>query len=425
MGPALKAAGTVTGPNRDQALAGVAQVWAGAASTRSLPGPRRCQTEPTATRIIRAALLGKAALDPAAALDLVGTVPSGGQNAFFASTTGARVLDAAAKADFDATFAWLTAHPGRFGNEDLYGLVGAVTERLNADAAGFLTTYTANNSLSALLPAVDNALLNNASGQRAAVWDWLKTQPDNEASRNLREQVLSSAAFQDPNLALQLVADLPRTPQGDAQVQELARCLYNGGNQLCRFDSLLPQAPERLRQPFIDAAFTCLAPDNLGDPQVWVARLSLLTDTSRAQGTESLARAWAGQSPEDAAAWASSLAAGSSRTGAFGAIASAWAAKDPLGATDWVGSLPPGADRNQSAQSLVMAVAGQYPREAWDWALSITDTAERSSAAAQAVKAMAAQDPATARQWIESGPFSASTKAELTAALGRTAGAQR
>jgi RNA polymerase sigma factor (sigma-70 family) len=423
--PALKAAETVTGPNRDQALAGVAQVWARSDLDHVIAWAKALPDGTDRNEIIRAALLGKAGLDPAAALDLVGTVPSGGGNDFPASTTGARVLDAAAKADFDATVAWLTAHPGRFGHGDLYGLVGAVTERLNADAAGFLTAHTADNSLSALLPAVDNALLNNASGQRAAVWDWLKTQPDNEISRDLRVDVLSSAAYQEPNLTLQLVADLPRTPQGDAQVQELARCLYNGGNRLGRFDSLLPQAPERLRQPLIDAAFSCLAPDNLGDPQIWAARLSLLADTSRAQGTESLARAWAGQSPEDAAAWASSLAAGSSRTGAFGAIASAWAAKDPLGAADWVASLPLGADRNQGTQSLVVAVAGQYPREAWDWALSITDTAERSSAAAQAVKAMAARDPATARQWIESGPFSASTRAELTAALGRTAGAQR
>jgi hypothetical protein len=221
-------------------------------------------------------------------------------------------------------------------------------------------------------------------------------------------------------LALQLVADLPRTPEGDAQVRELARSLYNGGNELCRYDRLLQQAPERLRQPLIDAAFNCLGADNLGDPQVWAARLPLLTDTSRAQGTESLAGAWAAQSPEDAAAWASSLASGAGRSGAFGAIASAWAVKDPRGAADWVAALPPGADRDQGAQSLVKAVASQYPREAWDWALSISDSTQRSSAAAQAVKTIAARDPATARQWIESGPFTAATRAELEAALNRT-----
>jgi hypothetical protein len=85
-----------------------------------------------------------------------------------------------------------------------------------------------------------------------------------------------------------------------------------------------------------------------------------------------------------------------------------------------VAALPPGADRDQGAQSLVKAVASQYPREAWDWALSISDSMQRSSAAAQAVKAIAARDPATARQWIESGPFTAATRAELEAALNRT-----
>jgi hypothetical protein len=293
-----------------------------------------------------------------------------------------------------------------------------VANRLNADAVGFLTARTVDGSLAALRPAVENSLLNQAGGQRAAVWEWLKTQPDSEVTKTLKEDVLHTAAWQDPALAMQWVADLPRTPEGDAQVKELARCLFNGGHQLCRFNGLLPQAPERLRQPLIDAAFIeCLGPTSLDDPQLWVSRLPLLTDASRPKGTESLAGAWAAQSPEEAAGWANSLAPGESRSGAFGGIASAWAAKDAHGAADWVASLPAGADRDQSAQSLVKAVAAQYPREAWDWALSISDTAQRSQAASQAVKAMATRDPATARQWIQTGPFTAATRAELEAAL--------
>jgi RNA polymerase sigma factor (sigma-70 family) len=417
IGSALKTAESVTGPNRDQALAGVAQVWGKSDLNGVIAWAKALPEGTDRNEIIRLALVGKASLDPAAALDMVGAVPSGGRNAYFASTTGARVLDAAAKADFDATVTWLTAHPGRFGTEDLYGLVGAVTDRLNADAVAFLTTHNADGSLSALLPAVDNALLNSASGQRGAVWDWLKTQPENGVTRDLKDQVLHSAAWQQPDLAMQLVADLPRTPDGDAEVKELARCLYNGGNQLGRYDWLVSQAPERLRQPLIDAAFNSLSADNLGNPQVWAARLSLLTGTSQGQGIESLARAWAGQSPEDAAVWANSLTADSSRAGAFGAIASAWAAKDPRGAADWVASLPSGADRDRGSESLVMAVADQYPREAWGWALSIGDAAKRSDAAAKAVRVMAARDPATARQWAETGPFSSATKTALEAAI--------
>jgi hypothetical protein len=216
------------------------------------------------------------------------------------------------------------------------------------------------------------------------------------------------------------MADLPRTPEGDSQVQDLAKSLFNGGQYLRRFDNLLAQAPERLRQPLIEAAFYYLRADTMDDPQRWIARLPLLAETARARGTESIARAWAEQTPEEASGWAASLAPGETRNGVQAAIASAWAAKDAPGAAEWVASMAPGAERDRSAGSLVFAVAEKFPREAWDWALSIGDTAERNRAAVHAAKMMAARDPVTARQWIETGPFPAEVKAEFQSALERT-----
>jgi hypothetical protein len=329
-------------------------------------------------------------------------------------------LTEAAKADFDATVAWIAAHPGRLGRDDMDGLAKAVTERLNADAVGFLTSRTADGSLLAIMPAIDSALLNDASGQRAAVWDWLKTQPDNETSKELKEKVLRSAGWQDPGLALRLAADLPRTAEGDSRVQSVASSLLNSGSMLYRFDELLEQAPERLRQPLIDAAFNLLRADNLDDPQRWIARLSLLPEASRPRGIESIARAWAGQTPEEAVGWVGSLAPGETRNGALAAIASTWASKDANGAAEWVAAMVPGAERDRSARSLVFAVAERFPYEAWAWALSIGDTGERARALTQAAKMMAARDPATARQWIETGPFTPEIRAELQSALDRT-----
>jgi hypothetical protein len=45
------------------------------------------------------------------------------------------------------------------------------------------------------------AILNNAGGQRTTVWDWLKTQPDSEPVSSLKQRVLSSAGYQDPEVA--------------------------------------------------------------------------------------------------------------------------------------------------------------------------------------------------------------------------------
>jgi RNA polymerase sigma factor (sigma-70 family) len=417
---ARSAAEVMTGPNREQALAGVAQAWAKSDLAGAISWAEALPEGPDRDEIIRAALLGKAAVDPVTALDLVGLVPPGGRQGYFATTTGARVLQEAAKADFDATAAWIAAHPGVFGHEDMLGMARAVTERLNADAAGFLTSHAVDGSLMAILPAIHSALLNEGSGQRAAVWDWLKTQPASEASKALKEAVLRSAGWQDPGLALRLAADLPRTPEGDSQVQSVAGSLLNQGQCLHRFDSLLAQAPERLRQPLIEAAFNFLRADDMEDPQRWIARLSLLPEASRARGIESIARAWAEQTPEEAIGWVASLALGETRNGALAAIASKWAAKDAYGAAEWVAAMAPGAERDRSAGSLVFAIAETFPRQAWDWGLSIGDTGERTRALTQAAKMMAARDPATARQWIETGPFTPEIRAELQSALDRT-----
>lgn len=163
---ARSAAEGVTGANRDQALAGVAQAWAKSDLDGAIAWAKMLPDGTDRDEVVRAAMLGRAAVDPAAALELAGTVPSGGRHAYANSTTGARVLVEAAKADFDSTVAWLAAHPGRFGREDLMGLSHVVTERLNADAAGFLARHAEDGSLAALVPAIESAILNNASGQR-------------------------------------------------------------------------------------------------------------------------------------------------------------------------------------------------------------------------------------------------------------------
>jgi len=415
---AQKAAEAMDGNNREQALVGVAQVWAKNDFNATIAWAQSLPAGTDRDELVRAALVGKASVEPVAALDAVGLVPPGGRYAHFATSTGARVLAEAANTDFDATVGWVASHPGQLERNDLEGLAGAVTDRLNADPFGFLTARVADGSLLGILPAIGSALLNNGSGQRAAVWDWLKTQPETEATKGLKEDVLSSSAYQDPALALQLVADLPNTAAGDKQVQELARCLFNWGSALGRFDSLYSQSPDRLREPLLEAAFNqCLHGDNLDDPQKWVSRLSLLPADSRPKAIESLARAWAQQTPEEALNWASSLAPGDTQNGAMASVTSAWAAKDATAAAEFLTSLPPGAERDRSAESFASAVAQTFPREAWEWALSIGDSSGQLRAATETIKAIATRDPSTVRQWIETSPFTSEAKVQLQATV--------
>jgi RNA polymerase sigma factor (sigma-70 family) len=424
MASARKAAEAMTGPWREHALSGIARVWGKTDFDGALAWAKKLPEGTDRDEVIRAALLGRAAVDPLAALEGIGLVPSGGRQNYFATTTGARVLAETAKTDFDGTVAWLASKPGRLGREDLEGLAKPVTDRLNADAAAFLTKHADDGSLAALLPAIGSAILNSAAGQRQAVWEWLQQQPDNEVTLDLKQQVLNSAGYQDPALAMRLVDDLPRTPQGDLQLESLASSLLNGGSMLHRFDKLLEQAPERLRAPLIAKAFDFLQAQSLDNPHQWVANLSLLPEASRAKGVEAIARAWGQQSPEEAYAWVASLDAGEARNRAVTAVAANWAAKDAHGAADWVASLPPGPDRDRSAGALVFAVAEKFPREAWDWALSIGDELERTRAAAEAVRKMIPRDPSMARHWIDTGPFSPDLKAKLQESFGVTAQVQ-
>jgi RNA polymerase sigma factor (sigma-70 family) len=417
---ARSAAQAVVGPNREQALCGLAQVWAKADLNGTLEWAKSLPDGTDRDEVIRLALMGRAAVDPVGALELIGLVPPGGRYAHFATSTGARVLNEAAKADFDTTVAWIAANPGRLRHDDMMGMAEAVTDRLNADPAGFLTTQAENGSLEGLLPAIDSALMNRAGGQKAAVWEWLQMQPESHIIRELKKEVLTTAAWHDPKLALALVDDVPHTLEGDAQLKDMGRNLFNGGNRLHRFEQLLEQAPERLRVPMIEGAFfECLGPDDMDDPQKWIARLSLLPDASRAKGVESIARAWAGQALDEAVEWVGSLPAGDARNGALAQITTTFAKKDLNGAAEWVAAMDPGLERDHSAAALVPAIAQRHPQEAWEWLLSIEDPNERNRAATDGIKKIAARDPATARQWIESGLFAADTKAELEAAIAK------
>jgi hypothetical protein len=215
------------------------------------------------------------------------------------------------------------------------------------------------------------------------------------------------------------VDELPRTTEGDKQVRELAERFFNGGSAIYRFENLFNQAPDRLRQPLVEAAFNSLNGDSLGDPQQWIGRLSLLPEESRSKAISKVASAWALQTPEGAIGWVESLPSGEARNGAAAGIVSMWAHKDAHGAAEWVAAMPGGAERDRSAQSLVMAIGEKYPREAWEWALSIGDAETRTLAATHAVRMMAARDTATAQQWIETGPFSSDTRAALQSSLAK------
>jgi RNA polymerase sigma factor (sigma-70 family) len=433
---ARETAEALSGLNRQHALAGVAMVWGRGDLDGAIAWARALPEGTDHDEIIRAALLGKAAVDPGTALNLVTLVPPGGKETHFASTTAGRVLLEAAKAGYDATVAWLTAHPGRLSGRDVAALAGVVADRLNTDPAGFLNRHAEDGSLLALVPAINSAMQNDASGQQLAVWEWLREQPDDSPNQLIRQHILKQATYNNPALAMRLVEDFPNTPDGERLVRATARDLLNNGQFLHRFDSLFEQAPERMRQPLIEAGFSFLFSHNLQAAQPWIDRLPLLPESSRASAVERIAGAWASQSPEDAIRWVESMPEGEARSGAVVQIASGWAGKDPHGAAQWVAAMPAGEtrsgavvqiasalarkdpytaaewaaampvdiERNLAVESVVRGWANQFLDEATSWALSLPPGETRNGAIAQAAYAWAAHDPVATAGWVASMP---------------------
>jgi RNA polymerase sigma factor (sigma-70 family) len=420
MDSARAAAESLTGPNRELALAGVAKAWAKTDVNAAITWAKGLPDGVDRDEIIRRALIGLSSTSPASALDLVSSVPPGGKEGHFASTTGARVLLKAVNTDYDATVAWLAAHPAQLGEDDLLGMAEAVTERLNADPIAFLKRHLDDGSASAIMPAIGNALLNKAGGQREAIWEWLKGQPDSAAVAQLRREVISTAGYQDPESALKLAGEMPNTPEGDQFVRTIASNLLNNSNWLQDFDRLMAEAPERLREPLVESAFVQLRGDNLGDPQVWLSRVNQGREEKRAEMTGRIASAWAQQSPEEAVAWVSTLPDGGERFSAVTQVARTWISKEPYGASEWIATLPAGADKDNASSFLIHAIAADSPGEAWQWVLAITDPVRRATAASYTLNVLQRSDPDAARQWLESASFTPREKEKVRTVLNGT-----
>lgn len=422
---ARAAAESLTGPRRNEALSGVAKAWARQDFEAAVAWVKTLPADTDQNGILRDALTGLAKADPLKALENAGLVPPGGRESYFADTTVARLLKVAGEEHFDAVSDWLRDHPGRFSHEDMMGLANVVTDRLNADPAAFLSEHAARGTLQTLGPALNSALLNDAKPQQAAVWEWLKTQPDSEAVRELSRFVLSSAGYQNPALALAIAKELPDTPEGQAQIDALAQSMLNGGSNLSRLDNLLAQSSGRLHSQLITNAFRYMNPDALGEPATWMGRLQEVPEAERPAASANLAASWAVKNPENAAAWAMSLPAEAGRSGALSNIATVWMKSDSFAASEWIAQLPPGSDRDGAVRTLVGEIASDAPDEAWQWAVGIGDATLRLQAAQQSLAPLAARDPAEARRWIDTSALAEGEKQTLRQAVEAAAPGQR
>ena len=407
---ARAAAESVTGDSRELALEGVAMAWAKRDADAAIAWARNMPEGVDQNALIRAALTGMAATDVAGALARVKDVPPGGREGFFADTTGARVLKEAAKADFEGTVAWLKANPGRFGDEDMMGLASAVTDLINGDAVSFLARHHGDGTLAPLMPVVNNALWNDASGRRAEIWEWLKTQPDGSDA--------GTAASEDPALALKIAHELASSSVDSKLLDTIAKSLLRGGQRLHHFDTLMEQAPEAMKPALLQSAFNSLRSEVMVDPQKWAELLPQLPEQKHADAAARLAHVWSDTAPEEALAWAATLPA-SARQRAEGSALYGWLKHDSWSASEWIAAQPPGPAKDRAAARLVKHIAKDSPAEAWEWAQTIGESDQRLPALTLTLKAISERDPAAAADWLASAKLSPQDRAAIESAWTR------
>jgi RNA polymerase sigma factor (sigma-70 family) len=410
---ARAAAEALKGPNRERALTGIAKAWGKQDSAAALAWARTLTGDVDHDEVVRGVLIGLAATKPAAALDQLGIVPPGGREGYFATSTGARVLKEAADADFDGTIAWLAAHPGKLGHEDLTGLAEAVTKRINADPARFFSDRVADGSLASIMPAVGSALLNGSKGESRAIWDWVRTQPSGAAIDQMKEELVRGIGYSNRDLALEMAKDLPPGKQNDQLRYRIAQSILNVGNRLQLVDELLGKTDPSMQTAIIAASFGALRKDNLTNPAPWVQRLSRVPDEHRQSATMNLASAWASQDPQAAIGWARGLDP-DIKDHTLRQVLTSWVQTDSMEASQWITTLPQGAERDAAAAGLVSGLAQDSPEEAWQWALHISDRTTRMNSAIQTVQQM---NPDQAHQLIGNSNFTDDDKQSLMGVL--------
>src|SRR4030095_4882663 len=398
---ARRAAETVTGPLRGQALAGVAKSWAEKEGEAALKWAQAMSPGEDRDVVLKAVLTGWAKTDPMAALDRIDLVPPGEEEGYFASDVGAQVLREAGKKDWDATMRWLREHPGKLGRSSLNGLQDALSHRLSIDPSGTLRSMA-----TAGMPEIDdvlaNSLLNDGYAQRDALWQWLDRQPPNDFTKSARGWVINAVAWKEPMLALTFLDRLPDTPENKSVFEQGTRSMLNGGTQMHLFEKFMEAASPKLRPLLLAAAFDYGLRESVSDPQRWLKRIDELPQERRMNAIVSLASGWAASDPAAAMDWALSMPEGPQRESAFGPVVSAWASNDPYEVTQWLGTQPAGSMRDTATRGLVSALSMTQPETAWNWALSIGDEGVRFSALQLAYMGLRKKDPAVAAQMAES-----------------------
>ena len=411
------AAAQMEGPNRKQALEGVALAWAQSDGAAAFDWAKTEFEGSESSDLIRFVLTGWAEKDPVAALDRMLEIPAQSESELGSNTTTTgMVLSAAFEADLDTTLDWLKRNPEKVSRSMIADIGGGLWGRLSTNSIDLLSKLRTTGTLEILMPTIGNALLNEAAVAAPEILKWIHGQEKNPDLKRLESAAWSGLAYREPVATMEMLNDrLKEDPS--ASVDEGVRMLFNGGEFIDRLDSLLPIATPELQKKLVETSFSYLDEDNFSSPDKWIERLDSLQENRRSEAVTYLARAWGGRDPLAATRWLEQLAEPSERASGYEAVAWQWAKEDAFGASEWIVDMPEGSDRDASALGLVKTIAEDDPDDAWEWATSISGSEPRLQAATQVIRSLAAENPALAQDMVDQANLSPDEVETLSALI--------
>jgi hypothetical protein len=403
---ARAAAELIQGPNRTDAVGGVAKAWGEKDGPAALEWAQAMPAGEVRDNALREVLTGWAKKDPMAALDKLDLAPPGGSEMYHGSDVAARVLGEAAKKDWDGTLRWLEEHPGKVGRTGFDLMQDVLSKRMSKDLEGTLRTVT-QGKVPELAMVFGNSVLNDGYAHREAIWQWLDRQPSSAQTQSLRSSILNAVAWKDPKEGLEYLEKIPDTAENASLFENGARQMAYADQRMAQFEDLLKEASPKLRKHLLAQGFMAARGEVAENPQLWVKRLDEVAPDKRAHAISGLSTNWAGSDPEAAARWALSLKDESESNTAVGGVAGSWVGSDPAAATKWASALPPGKMRDTAAVQIVHGLARTQPEAAWEWATSMQSPEIRVGALTAAYSALRKKNPDAATQMLQSSGLAA------------------
>lgn len=255
-----------------------------------------------------------------------------------------------------------------------------------------------------------------AAANPTAALSMLKNLPEDLAGQRgeLAASLVAGVADHDLGMATDLAFQL--AGEGYENSEQLIRTV---ANEALRTTS--PQEAAAWVSSLEDGDLKGAAMDRIAnsyanaDPEQAAQWVSQYADESFAQrAIAEVGEEWGERAPEAALGWLSDLPASDGQKSGFSSVFGDWEDSNPVAASEYLASMPPSPQRDAAVSGFARGYAWQDPEAALAWAQDISDPSLRERSLTQVGQAYYRRNPDAARAWLEQSGLSAEAQQAVT-----------